>query len=452
MDINFKISPKQSKFINSTAFETLFGGAAGGGKSYGQLLDALRYALQYPKSKQAIFRRTCPELEKSIIPTALSSYPAKLYKYNASKHEMTFINGSIIYFCYCDSYSDTAKYQSAEFDVIRFDELTHFPEEIYIYLISRVRGVNGFPKYVKSSTNPGGVGHTWVKQRFIDIGAPNEIHNVKYGEGVYKTRTFIPSLVTDNSFLLNADPEYVSRLQMLPEIEKQRLLYGNWDIMAGQFFSEFDRSIHVIEPFDIPKEWRRYAAIDYGLDCLAVVAAAFDFEGNTYIYRDCAMPNLIISEASEQIKKMTDGENIRCVYAPPDLWSRSQESGQNRAELFAKNGVPLIKSNNDRRAGWAVIKEALTLNGVGHEPKLKIFSNCVNLIESLPALLVDEHDFDDCSTEPHKYTHVPDALRYLMVMHLSKPAVPKKEMSITQRDKMRRSRQARIAMKKGGMY
>ena len=208
----------------------------------------------------------------------------------------------------------------------------------------------------------------------------------------------------------------------------------------------------MIEPFDIPKEWRRYAAIDYGLDCLGIVVAALDFEGNTYIYRDCAMPNLIISEASEQIKKMTDGENIRCVYAPPDLWSRSQESGQNRAELFAKNGVPLIKSNNDRRAGWAVIKEALTLNGVGHEPKLKIFSNCVNLIESLPALLVDEHDFDDCSTEPHKYTHVPDALRYLMVMHLSKPAAPKKEMSITQRDKMRRSRQARIAMKKGGMY
>ena len=91
MDIDFKISPKQSEFIKSTAFETLFGGAAGGGKSFGQLLDALRYALQYPKSKQAIFRRTCPELEKSIIPTALTSYPAKLYKYNASKHEMTFV-------------------------------------------------------------------------------------------------------------------------------------------------------------------------------------------------------------------------------------------------------------------------------------------------------------------------------------------------------------------------
>lgn len=137
MDI--EITEKQEQFISSTAFETLFGGAAGGGKSYGQLVDALLYALEYPGSKQIIFRRTFPDLEKSLIRTSLGFYPREAAEYNAGNHVWKFKNGSIIDFSYIGRENDVYQYQSAEYDVIRFDELTHFTEYMYSYMISRCR-------------------------------------------------------------------------------------------------------------------------------------------------------------------------------------------------------------------------------------------------------------------------------------------------------------------------
>ena len=262
MDI--EITEKQEQFINSEAFETLFGGAAGGGKSYGQLVDALLYALKYPKSKQIIFRRTFPDLEKSLIRVSLEFYPREVASYNSSKHIWTFKNGSIIDFGYIDSENDVYQYQSAEYDIIRFDELTHFTKYMYTYMISRCRGANPYPKHIKSSTNPGGVGHSWVKERFIDVGEPNKIHEVILDNGKKNTVIFIPSFVQDNMFLLNNDPDYINRLELLPEKERQALLYGDWDIFDGQFFTEFNRNIHVCTPFEIPRDWRIYRTRDYG--------------------------------------------------------------------------------------------------------------------------------------------------------------------------------------------
>ena len=145
--------------MRSEAFETLFGGAAGGGKSHGQLLDALRFAVVYPGSRQLMLRRTMPELERSLVPAALRLYPQSVASYKVSEHRWDFINGSTLEFGYCDAESDVTKYQSAEYDVIRFDELTHFTESQFTYLISRIRGANPYPKQVKSTTNPGGIGH-----------------------------------------------------------------------------------------------------------------------------------------------------------------------------------------------------------------------------------------------------------------------------------------------------
>ena len=161
MDVNFTLTRKQNEFINATADEVLYGGAAGGGKSYGQLIDAFLYALKYPGSKQLILRRTFPELERSLILVSLTLYPKEVCKYKGTTHRWEFKNKSFIEFGYCDSEKDVSKYQGAEFDVIRFDELTHFTEYQYTYLISRIRGVNNFPKQIKCSTNPGGVGHAW---------------------------------------------------------------------------------------------------------------------------------------------------------------------------------------------------------------------------------------------------------------------------------------------------
>jgi hypothetical protein len=248
VDVNIDITKKQKLFISATASEVLFGGAAGGGKSYGQTVDAFLFALKYPGSKQLLLRRTFAELDKSLIRTVLSWYPRKVFSYNSSSHTGKFSNGSVLDFGYCASENDVYQYQSAEYDVIRFDELTHFTEMQYVYLISRVRGSNGFPKQIKSSTNPGGVGHSWVKNRFVDPSPPN----TQFVGSDGMSRIFIPSLLTDNTFLMSSDPDYQRRLEALPDSEKRALLYGDWDIFEGQYFEEFNRDIHVCAPFQIP--------------------------------------------------------------------------------------------------------------------------------------------------------------------------------------------------------
>lgn len=426
MDI--EITEKQEQFINSKAFETLFGGAAGGGKSYGQLVDALLYALKYPKSKQIIFRRTFPDLEKSLIRVSLEFYPREAASYNSSKHIWTFKNGSIIDFGYIDSENDVYQYQSAEYDVIRFDELTHFTEYMYTYMISRCRGANPFPKHIKSSTNPGGVGHSWVKTRFIDVGTPNQIHEITLENGKKNTVIFIPSLVQDNMFLLDNDPDYVSRLELLPEKEKQALLYGDWDIFDGQFFTEFDRKIHVCTPFKIPKDWRIYRTRDYGLDMCATYWIAMDYQMNVYVYKELYESDLIISDAARKINAMTD-EKIQIDYAPPDLWNRNKDTGKSTADIFAENGQYLTKADNNRVTGWLAVHEWLKTykDEQGQlNSKLKIFSNCINLIRTLPAVQHDEKNPNDVAVEPHELTHAPDALRYFCTMWQS-PLVARKE-------------------------
>ena len=394
----------------------------------GQLVDALLYALKYPKSKQIIFRRTFPDLEKSLIRVSLEFYPREAASYNSSKHVWTFRNGSIIDFGYIDSENDVYQYQSAEYDVIRFDELTHFTEYMYTYMISRCRGANPYPKHIKSSGNPGGVGHAWVKARFIDIGTPNQIHEITLENGKKTTIIFIPSLVQDNMFLLDNDPDYVSRLELLPEKEKQALLYGDWDIFDGQFFTEFDRKIHVVTPFEIPKDWRIYRARDYGLDMCATLWIAMDYHMNCYAYKELYEPDLIVSEAARKINEMTN-EKIQIDYAPPDLWNRNKDTGKSTADIFAENGQFLTKADNNRITGWLAVHEWLKIykDEQGQlNSKLKIFSNCVNLIRTLPALQHDEKNPNDVAVEPHELTHIPDALRYFCTMWQS-PLIARKE-------------------------
>ena len=416
MKIKLSVTKKQKKFIDATESEVLFGGAAGGGKSYGQVVDALLFALKYPTSKQLVLRRTFAELDKSLIRTALSLYPKEIFSFNSSSHTGKFKNGSIIDFGYCAAEIDVYQYQSAEYDVIRFDELTHFTESQYIYLISRVRGANSFPKQIKSSTNPGGIGHGWVKARFVDP-APSGKSFV--GEDGLE-RVFIPSLLDDNRFLCKGDPGYRERLLALPEREKKALLYGDWNIFEGQYFTEFDPKRHIIEPFEIPKSWRKFRTIDYGLDRLACLWIALSPDGNSYVYREFCKSNLTISQAAKEICDRTPlSEEIYATLAPPDLWHRSQETGKSKAAIFAEYGVNFTKTSNDRECGWLAVKELLLFGGGGGE--IRFFSHCTEIIKCLPALTVDRLRPTDCSTEPHEITHAPDALRGFAIFH-SRPA------------------------------
>lgn len=419
--IDLKITRKQKLFIDASETEVLFGGAAGGGKSYGQVIDALLFALRYAGSKQLILRRTFAELDKSIIRTVLGMYPREIFSFNSSAHTGRFKNGSIIDFGYIANDKDVYQYQSAEYDVVRFDELTHFTEVQYIYLISRVRGANTFPKQIKSSTNPGGVGHTWVKERFVDPSPPN----TKFVGGDGVERVFIPSLLSDNKPLNDSDPNYRKRLEALPEKEKKALLYGDWNIFDGQYFTEFDPAIHIVDPFVIPKEWRKWRVFDYGLDRLACLWVAMDSARNVYVYRELGESNMPISAAAKAMLDATpEEEEIYATFAPPDMWSRSQETGRDKAQIFYESGLTLTKASNDREAGWLAIKELLKTDANG-EARLHIFSNCRELIKCLPALQIDPKRPTDCAVEPHDITHTPDALRYYAASW-ARPVQPEK--------------------------
>ena len=412
MTIDLKVTKKQKEFIDAKEGEVLFGGAAGGGKSYGQAVDALLFALKYPSSKQLILRRSFAELDKSLIRTTLSMYPREIYSFNSSTHTGRFKNGSLIDFGYCATENDVYQYQSAEYDVIRFDELTHFTENQYVYLLSRVRGVGNIPKQVKSSTNPGGVGHGWVKARFVD---PAPYGKSFVGDDGMK-RIFIPALLSDNKFLSEGDPKYRERLLALPERERKALLYGDWNIFEGQYFTEFNPKIHVIAPFEIPSGWRKFRTVDYGLDRLACLWIALSPDGICYVYREFCKSNLTISQAAAEILSRTPaGEEIYATLAPPDLWHRSQESGKSKAILFSEFGLNFTKTGNDRECGWLAVKELL-VGGEGRQ-KIRFFSTCEEIIRCLPALTVDKLRPTDCSTEPHELTHAPDALRGFAIFH-----------------------------------
>ena len=409
--INLTITKKQKAFIDATETEVLFGGAAGGGKSYGQVIDAELYALKYPGSRQLLLRRTYPELKMSILRMALSIYPQEIFTYSAQDHTGRFINGSTIDFGYLNEENNVYRYMSAEFDVIRFDELTHFTEYMYTYLISRLRGANGYPKQVKSSTNPGNVGHGWVKERFISIAPPNTV--IKTPQG---TRRFIPSKVQDNLFLMQSDPEYVNRLKNLSENEQKALLYGSWDVFEGQYFTEWDRSRHVVEPFEIPKEWRRFRSMDWGFnDPCCVLWYAVGPDGTVYVYRELYVRLMMSPDVADEVRHLSEGEDVAYTAASPDMWAErgiADISGVTIAEVFSSHGVPLIRADNTRVSGWQRVREYLRGSGEkgSGPPRLQVFSTCVNLIRTLPVMTYDKHRVEDVGDGLED--HACESLRY----------------------------------------
>ena len=418
--MNLSVTVRQKAFLDAGETEVLYGGAAGGGKSYGQVIDALLFALTYPGSRQLLLRRSFPELERSLIRTARALYPASVFTYRSGEHSGYFANGSILDFGYLFSEGDVYQYQSAEYDVIRFDELTHFTKFQYLYMISRIRGANGYPKQIKSSTNPGGIGHAWVKERFID---PAPFGTPFLGEDGSR-RIFLPARIEDNRFLTEKDPDYRRRLESLPSEERRALLHGEWNLFTGQFFSEFRYDLHTCDPFPIPPSWRRYRTLDYGLDRLAVLWIALSPEGRAYVYRELCESNLIISAAAGRIRALTPPEEeIYVTLAPPDLFGRGQESGRSRAALFREEGVAFARSSNDRLAGWMAVKELLSEAADGL-PRLQIFRTCRELCRCLPMLLSDPLRPGDVLTEPHAITHAPDALRGFAVYHTAPAHLP----------------------------
>lgn len=401
------MNPKQAAFFRSRKRFTNYGGARGGGKSWAVQHKAPMMALFFPGIKILILRRTYKDLERNHV-RVLEPMLKGLARYSKQEKCFYFPNGSILELGYCASEGDVLQYQGQEYDVIFIDEATQFTEYQFETLTACLRGANKFPKRMYLTCNPGGVGHEWVKRLFISRKYKGTENPDDY--------EFIAATVFDNKVLLENDPGYVNMLNNLSDGLRQAWRDGNWDMLAGQYFSEFNRNVHVVEPFEIPGHWKRYRSIDYGLDCLACLWIAVDERGDYYIYREYAESDKTISIGTSEILSLSEDEDILYTVAPDDLWARSQESAKSKADLFYEAGMTLTKGSRNREAGWLAVKELLTVKN--DESRMKIFSNCTELIECLPALQRDAKKPTDCMTEPHAITHLPDALRYFCLEYV----------------------------------
>ena len=440
---------KQAVFQSRGEYEALYGGAAGGGKSDALLTEALRQ-VHIPHYRALILRKTYPQLSE-LIDRSRSLYKAAYPKasYNDSKHFWNFPSGAKIYFGAMQHTKDRINYQGKRYDFIAFDELTHFTWEEYSYMFSRNRpSGEGTRCYIRATTNPGGIGHSWVKERFITCAPPltpvktnmqitdpdGKIINME------RKRIFVPSTVFDNAELLKNDPNYLANLSLLPEKEKRALLYGDWDSFAGQVFSEWKndpahyedrRFSHVISPFEIPKSWKVYRGFDFGYSRpFATEWIAIDHDGRAYViaelYGCTGVPNEGVKytpqEIAGAIKKMeNEHPNLkgRKIHGIADPAIAKAELGDSIADMFSREGVFFNYGDNARLPGKMQFHYRLKFDSDG-VPMMYVFENCVNFIRTVPALVYDSVNVEDIDSSGED--HIYDCVRYVLMENLINPA------------------------------
>ncbi len=419
--------PPQEAFFLARARRIAYGGARGGGKSFAMRAKLVLLALRYPGIQILLLRRTFPELRENHI-NPLRRWLYDIASYKDSTKEFIFPSGSRIKLGYLSEEADALQYQGQSYEVIGMEEATQFTENQYFAMTEccRLHGLlrEPFVPRMYFTCNPGGVGHAWVKRLFID-------RDYREGERA-EDYVFIPSTVYDNRYLLKENPEYVRTLESLPPLRRKAMLDGDWDVFEGQYFTEFDRGRHEIEPFEIPGSWHRFAALDYGLDMTACLWLAYPPDrSRIVVYRELYEPDLILSEAAKKICALTGNEDLRYIAASPDLGGRRQDGGKSGFDILMAGGVKgLVPADNNRIPGWRRVREFLRAGGeVGY---LGIFSQCRNLLRTLPRLTFDPQKAEDAALTPHEWTHAPDALRYGLS---SLPFLPGKEVAVEEKVK-----------------
>lgn len=439
--MRLELHPRQSLAFISQATEILYGGAAGGGKSHLMRVIAIAWCVDIPGLQVYLFRRTHPDLWKNHM-EGPSSFPALLaewvnsgfVKLNLSDGQVIFGNGSKIHLCHCQHEKDVLKYQGAEIHVLLLDELTHFTEKIYRFLRGRCRlgafrpklperWAGQFPR-ILAGANPGGVGHHWVKGGFIDGAVPMEVRQMAAREGGMR-RQYIPARLDDNPTM---DEDYGDKLAGLgSEAMVRAMLNGDWDIVAGAFFTEFSRDRHVLKPFTIPPHWTRYRCFDWGSakpfanywiavadgDSMGLPRGALVVYREYYGMKD-GEPNVGLKMPADkvglEIKRRDNGETTKGDgFGVADPAITAVNGGISIAEEMRKVGVVWRKADNKRLPGWEQVRIRLDGNADG-EPMLYFFETCVHLIRTLTALQHDEHQPEDVDTNSED--HGPDALRY----------------------------------------
>jgi len=383
-------------------------------------MDAFFRCLKNPGTTAVVFRRSYGELEDTDIKEAQASYPEKLATYNAGRHEFRLINGSKILFRHCENEADRFKYSGIEIQFLYFDELTSFEQSIYDFLKTRLRAKKslGVVPIVRSASNPGNIGHGWVKKMFVDAGPYMEIQEQRiYSEALHKEKVirtqYIPSLAMENPYITE---DYIFELEQKPEALKQSLLNGRWDSFEGMVFLEWrdlkdhyeDRLwTHVVDPFPIPQDWPRFFGFDHGFSrpfsCgWYAMCPSGPWAGTLYRYREwygckpkqanvgieltpVQIADGILEREAEEIR-----DNIRILrVADPAIFDKSR--GDSVADQMAPGfmgrhrGVLFSKGDHARLPGKMQIHERLRFDEDGR-PKLQVFNTCKEFLRTFPTL------------------------------------------------------------------
>ena len=409
-----------------------YGGARGGGKSWFVRWKAILLCLHYPGIKVLITRKTYKELFNNHI-APLQQLLAGVAEYKSTDKLIHFPNGSTVSFGYCAADGDLGQYQGAEYDVWFADEAGQFQEEWLVQIDACVRGVNPFPKRTYYTLNPGGPAHGYFKRLFID-------RRYRAGERA-EEYAFIPARVTDNQALLRAQPDYLRQLEALPQRLRQAWLEGKWDVFQGQFFQEFvddpahyrdRRFTHVIEPFDIPREWSIWRSYDFGYaKPFSCGWWTVDHDGCVYrileLYGCTGEPDEGVKWTPEkqfaEIRRIEDthpwlkGRDILGV-ADPAIWDSSR--GESIYETALKHRIFFMKGDNRRIPGWMQMHYRMAFDEEGY-PQLYVFTGCRAFRRTVPGLLFSETEPEDLDTRMED--HVADESRYLC---MARPIPPRR--------------------------
>lgn len=446
----------QTEFLAATEREVLYGGAAGGGKTMAMIVDPLRYCGN-GNHRALLLRHTNDEL-REIIAKSKEIYPLAYpgAKWSEQKSQWTFPSGATIWLTYLDRDDDVLRYQGQAFNWIGFDELTHWSTPYaWEYMRSRLRTPDpSLPLHMRASTNPGSVGAWWVRKMFIDPapwGEPFSATNIETGEPLvfpavgpdgkphpragqplFKRR-FIPAKLSDNPSLLHS-ADYEANLLSLPEVQRRRLLEGDWDVVEGAAFSEFNRLIHVTTPYTLPGHWTRFRGADWGYSspgCVLWFAVTPDNE--LVVYRELYFKGMDAEKVGEKVLELEANEHVSYGVLDVSAWSRRGDMGPSIAETMNKMGcrwkpsgrIAVQGARNSRISGKMEVHKRLAIDPLTKKPRITIFNTCVNLIRTLPILSLDEHDSEDVDTDAEDHAY--DALRYGV---MSRPLSPTRESNI----------------------
>ena len=421
----------QSDLLACPASDILYGGARGGGKSHGILLDFAKHAYKHGSHVTGIlFRRTYPELE-DLQSKAQRIFPFLGASYKAGARTWNFASGASLKMRYLQSEDSVNSYIGHEYTWMGFDQLDSWPKQSTVdKLKANLRNPHGIPSRMVSTANPGGVGHNWIKARYIDPAPPRTLIN----DNGSATKCYIPATVYDNEILMKADPDYISRLKDSgAEWLVRAWLYGDWDIVAGGMFDDvWKRDVHVIEPFEIPKSWRVDRSFDWGSSAPFSVQWWAESDGtpapNGKVYPRGTLfhiaewygyngnPNegikMLASEIARGIIDIEKSMNRRVSPAGADPSIFANSNGTSIADEMARVGVRWEKADNARKAGWEKLRRLMksSLKERMEEAGLFVFSTCRQFIRTVPSLPRDGRDMEDLDTSTED--HIADACRY----------------------------------------